>query len=81
MLCVVKLDDPKIPGNGGVVQSVHSDSDFQQAHESTMRSALGGLRASDPTLRVWRASGGCFVGQRVRLPTQEELDRMMRRSA
>ena len=78
MLCVVKLDDPKMAGNGGVVRSVHADSEFSQAHESTMRSALGGLRVSDPALRVWRASDGCFVGQRVRLPTQEELDRMVR---
>lgn len=74
MLCVVKLDDPKVAGNGGVVQSVHADADFSQAHESTMRSALGGLRVSDPTLRVWRAFEGCYVGQRVRLPTQEELN-------
>lgn len=77
MLCVVKLDDPKMAGNGGVVLSVHADSEFSQAYESTMRSALGGLRVSDPALRVWRASDA-FVGQRVRLPTQEELDRIIR---
>ena len=74
MLCVVKLDDPKMVGNGGVVQSVHADSDFKQAHALTMCSSLGGLRVSDPTLRVWRAFEGCYVGQRVRLPTQEELN-------
>lgn len=74
MLCVVKLDDPKMVGNGGVVQSVHADSDLKQAHALTMRSALGGLRVSDPAFRVWRVSGACYVGQRVRLPTQEELD-------
>lgn len=50
----------------------------REEDESTMRSALGGLRVSDPALRVWRASDGCYVGQRVRLPTQEELDRIIR---
>ena len=69
--CVVKLEDPRIAGNGGTVRSLHDDA--AQAYEATKKSTLGGIRVSDSALRVWRAFNGCYVGQRVRLPTQEEL--------